>query len=116
MMTATLTKWYDERGRHEIFAGDKRVSIGKPEHTLALKDELVTTDVQHDLDQLGVAKNAREEKMRARDAEMAKLYRKHVLQEPEGAELITLSAITPALKPRADRPERDETEVDSFGD
>lgn len=115
-MTATLTKWYDERGRHEIFAGDKRVSIGKPEHTLALKDELVTTDVQHDLDQLGVAKNAREEKMRARDAEMAKLYRKHVLQEPEGAELITLSAITPALKPRADRPERDETEVDSFGD
>ncbi len=26
-MTATLTKWYDEHGRHEIFAGGKKVGL-----------------------------------------------------------------------------------------
>ena len=27
-MTATLTKWYEEHGRHEIFAGNKNVPLG----------------------------------------------------------------------------------------
>jgi tetraether lipid synthase len=112
-MTATLTKWYEERGRHEIFAGNKSVPIGAPQHTLALKDELVTTEEQHDLDTLGVAKNAREEKARARDAQMAKLYRKHVLKEPEGPELVKLNGITPKAKQPA---EKDREEVGSFGD
>jgi hypothetical protein len=26
-MTATLTKWYEEHGRHEIFAGGKKVGM-----------------------------------------------------------------------------------------
>ncbi len=26
-MTATLTKWYEEHGRHEIFAGGKKVGL-----------------------------------------------------------------------------------------
>ena len=56
-----------------------------------LKDELVTNEEQHDLDTLGIAKNAREERMRARDekqkndpaynARMASLYREVVLKE-----------------------------------
>ena len=59
-----------------------------------LREEIVTNEVQHDLDRLGIAKNAREEKMRARDAKlkerqenerMMKLYRKHVLKEQPGA-------------------------------
>ena len=29
-MTATLTKWYEEHGRHEIFAGGKRVPLQQP--------------------------------------------------------------------------------------
>ena len=29
-MTATLTKWYDEHGRHEIFAGGKKVGLDRP--------------------------------------------------------------------------------------
>jgi hypothetical protein len=47
--------------------------------------------VQHDLDDLGIAKTARQEKQRARavkmklsdqeNARMAKLYRQHILQE-----------------------------------
>ncbi len=35
---------------------------------LKLRDEIVTNELQHDLDKLGIAKNAREEKVRARDA------------------------------------------------
>ena len=31
-MTATLTKWYDEHGRHEIFAGGKNVKMESVEH------------------------------------------------------------------------------------
>jgi len=96
-MTATLTKWYEEHGRHEIFAGGKKVAVGDVQlQRIMLKDELVTNEVQHDLDKLGIAKTAREEKMRARDAKlkndpeyntrMAKLYREVVLKEkqPEG--------------------------------
>jgi hypothetical protein len=67
-MTATLTKWYEEHGRHEIFAGGKKVQMDDETHGLLLRDDLVTTELQHDLDNLGIAKNAREEKTRARDA------------------------------------------------
>ena len=61
-MTATLTKWYEEHGRHEIFAGGKKVNMPVVEHSLVLRDGIVTEDVQHDLDSLGIAKTAREEK------------------------------------------------------
>ena len=40
------------------------------EHSLYLRDGIVTQEEQHDLDKLGIAKNAREEKIRARDAKM----------------------------------------------
>ena len=69
-MTATLTKWYEEHGRHEIFAGGKNVKMDSVEHALVLKEELVTNEEQHDLDKLGIAKNAREEKLRARAAKI----------------------------------------------
>jgi len=90
-MTATLTKWYEEHGRHEIFAGGKKVKMESTEHSLLLRDGIVTTEEQRDLDKLGIAKNAREEKIRARDAKqkndpaydarMAALYREVVLKE-----------------------------------
>src|SRR6201987_5961501 len=103
-MTATLTKWYEEHGRHEIFAGGKKVNMEDATHSLLLRDDLVTTELQHDLDSKGIAKNAREEKVRARDAKqkaaasadevrgpqkndeaynarMASLYREVVLKE-----------------------------------
>jgi hypothetical protein len=74
--------------------------------------------VQHDLDKLGIAKTAREEKKRARDtkatdnkvkndaaydARMAQLYREVVLKEKpatsnEGG-FIPLGAITAAISP-----------------
>src|SRR5690349_19954455 len=90
-MTATLTKWYEEHGRHEIFAGGKKVNLENKDHSLVIKDEIVTRDEQRDLDKLGIATNSREEKMRARaakqkndpayNARMAQLYREVVLKE-----------------------------------
>jgi len=100
-MTATLTKWYEEHGRHEIFAGGKKVKMDE-QHVdyLRLREEIVTNELQTDLDKLGIAKTAREEKKRARDAKaaetaargpqkndeaynarMASLYREVVLKE-----------------------------------
>ena len=130
-MTATLTKWYEEHGRHEIFAGGKNVKMDSTAHNLVLKDEIVTMDVQHDLDKLGIAKTAREEKTRARDAKlaeargpkkddaaynarMAAMYREVVLKEKpvqsEGG-FIPLGALAkpngnpaPAAKPEAAEP------------
>jgi uncharacterized radical SAM superfamily Fe-S cluster-containing enzyme len=67
-MTATLSKWYEEHGRHEIFAGGKNVGMESKEHSLYLRDGIVTQEEQRDLDKLGIAKNAGEEKKRARDA------------------------------------------------
>jgi uncharacterized radical SAM superfamily Fe-S cluster-containing enzyme len=90
-MTATLTKWYEEHGRHEIFAGGKAVALASTEHSLVLKDEIVTKEVQHDLDELGIAKTAREERLRAQrerlkqqqeNERMARLYRQHILKDP----------------------------------
>ncbi len=120
-MTATLTKWYDEHGRHEIFAGGKKVNLEDKEHALYLRENIVTNEVQHDLDKLGIAKTAREEKTRARDAKlaaslsaekrgpekndaaydarMAQLYREVVLKEKPAtsneAGFIPLGAIAP---------------------
>jgi 7,8-dihydro-6-hydroxymethylpterin dimethyltransferase len=125
-MTATLTKWYEERGKHEIFAGGKKVSLNSADHSLVLREEDVKHGLQHDLDKLGIAKTAREEKTRARDEKlrekqenerMAKLYRQHVLQEQPGPELVQLGSILPAPKPKP-APVADEAreEVGSFGD
>jgi hypothetical protein len=85
-MTATLTKWYEEHGRHEIFAGGKSVPLASKEHQLVLDPAAVAAGRQTDLDAQGIAKNAREEKIRARDShlhdqQMAELYRKVVLKE-----------------------------------
>src|SRR5206468_1917458 len=68
-MTATLTKWYEEHGRHEIFAGNKSVPLASTEHSLKLNAEAVAKGRQTDLDELGIAKNAREEKLQARKKE-----------------------------------------------
>jgi hypothetical protein len=87
-MTATLTKWYEEHGRHEIFAGGKQVALETTDHTLKLDAEAVAKGKQTDLDEKGIAKTAREEKLRARKAQqehqrMAEMYRQVVLKEPK---------------------------------
>ena len=114
-MTSTLTKWYEEHGRHEIFAGGKNVGLEKEgKYDLVLNDAHVQSAANDTFDKSGIAKNAREEKIRARDAKlksdaenakMAALYRKEVLGEkaPEGGfvplgAIGGLGGITPAPK------------------
>ena len=103
-MTSTLTKWYEEHGRHEIFAGGKKVGLEKEStYDLIVNDAHVNAAANDTFDKSGIAKNSREEKIRARDAKlkqdaensrMAKLYREEVLGEkvPEGG-FVPLGAI-----------------------
>ncbi len=127
-MTATLSKWYEDKGKHEIFAGGKKVGLAVADHSLILRDDDVYRHRQTDLDEAGIAKTAREEKTRKRDellkqkaedAKMAKLYREHVLGEkpiqdgfvPLGSLLATAPANTPVNEDSSAR-----EEVGSFGD
>jgi uncharacterized radical SAM superfamily Fe-S cluster-containing enzyme len=101
-MTATLTKWYEEHGRHEIVAGGKSVALPTTEHSLVLDAEAVAVGIQHDLDEQGIAKTAREEKMRAKaearkkteeNERMAALYRQHVLKEEAPGPVIQIQGL-----------------------
>jgi len=122
-MTATLTKWYEEHGRHEIFAGGKKVGLEANEHSLVLRADDVNHGLQHDLDEKGIAKTAREEKKRERDekmkkaaedAAMAKLYREHVLGEKPVEGLVQINLPLGVAAPR--KKEEVGEEVGSFGD
>jgi hypothetical protein len=107
-MTATLTKWYEEHGRHEIFAGGKAVPLASAEHSLKLNEEAVRKGAQTDLDDLGIAKNARDEKLAARKkeqdpkyhTEMAKLYAQHVLKEQPTLQIQGLGGKKKASQPQ----------------
>jgi 7,8-dihydro-6-hydroxymethylpterin dimethyltransferase len=102
-MTATLAKWYEEYGRHEIFAAGKSVPLPSSAHSLVLDPEAVKAGAQTDLDELMVPKTAREEKLRARNRRaeqtvqgianenMARLYRQHVLKEQPTVQIRGLS-------------------------
>jgi 7,8-dihydro-6-hydroxymethylpterin dimethyltransferase len=76
-MTATLSKWYKEHGRHEIFAGGRNAPLDSTAHSLILNQEAVRTGAQTDLDELGVPKNSREEKV------MARLHRQRLLGDQQ---------------------------------
>jgi hypothetical protein len=65
---------------------------------MVLREEIVTTEEQHDLDGWA-SPRPRDEKLRAQkerlqraaeDDRMAKLYRRHVLKEEPSAELVTI--------------------------
>jgi uncharacterized radical SAM superfamily Fe-S cluster-containing enzyme len=111
-MTATLTKWYEEHGRHEIFAGGKKVALDTSAHTLKLDAEAVAKGIQHDLDSQGIAKTAREEKLRARKVQaendrMADLYRQVVLKEakPEVTTGLQIQGLGSKKKPEPTTPD-----------
>jgi len=54
-MTATLTKWYEEHGRHQIYGGGKNVDLSETTHDLVLDADAVAKGKQKDLDDLGMA-------------------------------------------------------------
>src|SRR5918999_865583 len=104
-MTATLTKWYEDHGRHQIYAGGKKVELSSADHSLVLNAAAVAKGAQTDLDELGIAKNAREEKLQARKKshmtpeeqrhheEMERLYRQQVLKEQPTLQIQGLSGL-----------------------
>ena len=111
-MTATLTKWYEEHGRHEIFAGGKKVGMASTEHDLLLNDVHVKAAANDSLDKLGIAKNSREEKMprTRRQAEAGcganvRRWRSFIVSTSLGEKptpgLVSLNSIAPAPKPAA---------------
>src|SRR5438309_3661740 len=124
-MTATLTKWYEAHERHEIFAGGKAVGLNQSAHKLNLNEEHVHAGRNTTLDDLGIAKTAREEKTRARDqklkksaedARMEALYREHNLKEPKPEPqggFLPLGGTAPAA-PKAEATQEKKEEV--FGD
>jgi hypothetical protein len=126
-MTATLTKWYEEHGRHEIFAGNKKVPLASRDHNLVLNEAHVNAERQHDLDKAGIAKTAREEKMRARDEalrkkledeKMARLYREHILGEKRVEGFVPLDGLMSSangIKPATENKTSQE-EVGAMGD
>ncbi len=76
------------------------------QHSLVLDAEAVAKGIQHDLDEKGIAKTAREEKLRARKVEhenkkMAELYRQVVLKEakPELATGLQIQGLGGKKKP-----------------
>ena len=94
--------------------GRFRVNVFHQRGNVAMVMRYITADIP-DLDKLGIAKTAREEKTRerdkkAKDAEMMKMYREHVLGEKPQPNIVPLTAIAPVVKPAA------QEEVGSFGD
>jgi len=89
--TATLNKWYEERGRHLISTGNKPVDLPTLDHSLQLPVDDVSKGIQGDLDDKGIAKTARDEVRMAHDKKqvvripederMKKLYRERILNE-----------------------------------
>ena len=105
---------YDEHGRHEIFAGGKAVPLNSTAHSLKLNEDAVRAGAQTDMEDMGIAKNAREEKLAAQkkvtspeqaakdaahNAEMAKLYAQHVLKEQPTLQIQGLGGKKKASEP-----------------
>src|SRR5947199_6834114 len=74
-MTASLTKWYEEHGRHEIFAGGKEVPLADQQHNLKLNEVDLA---RPNKPQMAGPKTAHEEKVM-----MRKLYQDMVLKQQQ---------------------------------
>jgi len=127
-MTASLTKWYDEHGRHKIYAGGKEVGLGEDGHKLKINADHASRGPQISD---GPA-NATEERKAERDRKLAeatargevpvanggetkrkiltneeearlmKMYREQVLKEPPAPKLIQLGGLQPAKNEKAE--------------
>jgi hypothetical protein len=124
-MTATLTTWYDEHGRHKIYAGGKSVDLDDYSHRLKLDPTMVARDEQD----FEGPKNAREEKIQQRndklaaakakgevpvvnggaskkkiltkeeEAKLMKMYREQVLKEPAAPSLVQIAGPNGGIAP-----------------
>ncbi len=91
-MNATVAKWYEQHGRHEIFAGGKSVDLNTFEHSLQINQE----DAQRVRSNQGRPQTARDEKMlrrkAAREAAMVReYYEETVLKKKKKSDLVQIS-------------------------
>ena len=101
-MTASLTKWYEENGRHAIYAGGKSVPLPDKASSLVLNEEHLNRPAQSE-DTATLSHTATDEKMmrneELRNRQMMKLYREQVLKQQP----VDLVQISPApSKPAPD--------------
>jgi hypothetical protein len=94
------------------------VPLSSTAHSLVLNPDAVAAGAQRDLDEQGIAKNAREEQLQARkrkqmtpeeqrhNEEMARLYRQHVLKEDPN--LVSVGMLRASLK-------KNEAEIEARG-
>src|ERR1700716_1362910 len=87
-MTATLTKWYEEHGRHEIFAGGKNVNLDTFEHSLRIDadDAARVRHLEHDIPLTASEEDrARRRKAQAlqEQAKVRAIYEELVLKKPQ---------------------------------
>ncbi len=105
-MTSTLSKWYEQHGRHKIYAGGKTVELPDLQHRLDINAEHAAREAQKS----DGPQNAREEKIMARDRKLAeqrtqdrkpilspdeeerllRMYRESVLKEPPAPKLVQI--------------------------
>ena len=89
---ATVAKWYEEHGRHEIFAGGKNVDLESYEHSLKLNAK----DVEAKREESSLPQTARDEKMLRRKAareaaQVRKYYEEQVMGKKSKDNLIGIS-------------------------
>ena len=89
---ATVAKWYEEHGRHQIFAGGKNVDLESYEHSLKLNAK----DVEAKREESSLPQTARDEKMLRRKAareaaQVRKYYEEKVMGKKSKDNLIGIS-------------------------
>jgi hypothetical protein len=91
-MNATVAKWYQEHGRHEIFAGNKNMNLSSYEHSLQLRKG----DVERVRAKTDKPQTARDEKLMRREAAkeakaVREYYEESVLKKKKAETLVQLS-------------------------
>ena len=112
-MTATLTKWYDEHGRHQIYAGGKNVDLSEtsttwcwmPTRSRRASRRTSTTWASPRTRAKRSCARARSKstaRKSAEDEKMAALYRQHVLKEQAPEPVIKIAGLGGKKKPVQD--------------
>jgi uncharacterized radical SAM superfamily Fe-S cluster-containing enzyme len=91
-MNATVSNWYQEYGRHEIFAGGKRVNLSSYEHSMKIQAE----DANRVRERGDLPQNTRDEKLLRRKAakeaqQVRDYYEEMVLKQKKPDDLVRIA-------------------------
>ena len=89
---ASIAKWYQEHGRHQIYAGGKNVELNTYEHSLSLNAE----DVEFVKERNELPQTARDEKVLRRKAakeaaQVRQYYEETVLKKKPKKDLVQIT-------------------------